>query len=865
MVNKNVIKQGSPKIGELLVKEGFITKKDLKKALVIQKREASEAALPFGDLLVKTKFLDKSQLEILKEHPDMRKPIGEMLVDRGFITTEELEKHLGGMKKHEVVGQLLVKKEIIDKDELEEILESQKEALDIGELAVRLQMMSEIDLVRAQSFRNSQRTIGEILCDLGIIRPEDLNQALSRHKKRLKIGETLINQGVIDDKQFQTATEEQGHTNERLGQILIRKKFVTSDQLYNALSRQHNIPYRELNEFYYDEGFKRALIKFVGEKYARRNLIVPLTLEGHKLMIGMSYPEGFDAISDLKDMYSELDMRPVFITEKKFRELFGALYNKGFEMATEGVDPLGDAAADVLEIDLEEMDAGTTKGANLYGGTDTAVKGVVDYIIKHGIVHGASDIHLEQDREGIKLRYRIDGMCQEPDIEWLKSKLEEMPGAIISRIKVMSNLDIAERRMPQDGVFRIKYREKDRRFDLDFRVATCPAIVGENITIRILDSRKANLGLDNLNHSKHVLDPLKRLFKSAAGMILVSGPTGSGKSSTLYGALKYVYHPGIKIITAEDPIEYSFPGIMQTQVNTKINLSFARLLRSFLRLDPDVILVGEIRDNETATIGFDAAQTGHLLLSTIHTNDAVSAVSRLLDLDVEYNQIASSLMGVVAQRLVRRNCRKCSRPFKPPRAEWSLFFNEYPDHVAFHKGIGCTACDFTGYSGRTLISELFEVNRDIALALSRGATEKELKRLAFETGMKTMIDDGMTKMNQTTLSELIRVTPVEMIKEFSARQRGQMNWDEESSGLNGNKTVIHDPASQTDVITELYNNFAARKYGNEKVDKEEVQIFQDFIAESFREISQKHGCKSVDFYIDSEGDRVMISAAPEKE
>lgn len=252
-------------------------------------------------------------------------------------------------------------------------------------------------------------------------------------------------------------------------------------------------------------------------------------------------------------------------------------------------------------------------------------------------------------------------------------------------------------------------------------------------------------------------------------MILVSGPTGSGKSSTLYAALQYINGPGIKIITAEDPIEYSFPGIMQTQINTKIDLTFARLLRSFLRLDPDVILVGEIRDQETAGISFDAAQTGHVLLSTLHTNDSVSAVSRLVDLGIDYNQIASNLIGVVSQRLVRRNCIKCSRPCTPAKEEWSLFFNRYPEHIHFHKGIGCKACDFTGYSGRTLVSELFEISPKITLAISCKSSENELKRLAVSAGMKTMADDGLMKMNQISLSELIRVLPLEMIKEFKSR------------------------------------------------------------------------------------------------
>jgi type IV pilus assembly protein PilB len=525
----------------------------------------------------------------------------------------------------------------------------------------------------------------------------------------------------------------------------------------------------ELDNFFYDELHKNDLIKFISEKYARRNMILPLMLEGRLLLIGIAYPDGFTAIDELRLIYRNLNMKTAFITEKRFVTLFTSLYNVIFKAPVKTVNELDKLPSNANLFNFKKLTAREKQKSTIYAGAETEIKKIVDYIINYGISNGASDIHFEQDRKGVTLRYRIAGLCQEPEIPWLKNKLKEKPEAVISRIKVMSNLDIAERRFPQDGVFRASYKENKQTFDLDFRVAVCPAIVGENITIRILDSRKVGLGLNNLNHSKHVLTPLRPMFKSSAGLILVSGPTGSGKSSTLYAALQYINEPQIKIITAEDPIEYSFPGIMQTQINTKIDLTFARLLRSFLRLDPDVILVGEIRDQETASISFDAAQTGHLLLSTIHTNDSISVVSRLLDLGIDYNQIASNLIGVVSQRLIRRNCSKCSRPFEPPKDEWSLFFNQYPDHTIFYKGIGCKACDFTGYSGRTLVSELFEIDRTMTLAISCRTNETKLKQIAIKNGMRTMADDGLMKMSQISLSELIRVLPLEMIKEFKTR------------------------------------------------------------------------------------------------
>jgi type IV pilus assembly protein PilB len=663
-----------------------------------------------------------------------------------------------------------VEKGLISKEVLDELLEQQKEALSIGELAIKLQMMTELDLVRALSYKNSGRAIGEILIDNGAIRPEDLSAALKKHNKRKEIGEILVRQGMLDSQQLQQALVEQNQSKDRLGIFLVKKGLISYHQLYNALSHQYNIPYLGLSDFSYNQIQKNKLIKFVSEKYARRNVLLPLTLENKKLFLGVTYPEGLEAIDELRLIYRNLTMDAAFINEEKFETLYAALYDTHFQPPRDDSDPLEKHDGDVNLFNFQKLTSiEKSQATQIYTGMETEIKKIVDYIINYGVSMGASDIHFEQDRQGVKLRYRIDGICQDPQIPWIKEKLTTKPESVISRIKVMSNLDISERRIPQDGVFRASYKENKKTFDLDFRVATCPAIVGENVTIRILDSRKAGLGLDTLNHSKFVLDPLKRLIKSPAGMILVTGPTGSGKSSTLYGVLREINGPEIKIITAEDPIEYSFPGIMQTQINTKIDLTFARLLRSFLRLDPDVILVGEIRDRETASISFDAAQTGHLLLSTLHTIDSISSITRLLDLGIDHNQIASNLIGVLSQRLARKNCSKCSRSYKPPKTEWNLFFKTYPDHISFYKGIGCKACDFTGYSGRTLISELLVNNQKMTLAVSCRESEQTLRKIAIKSGMKTMADDGMMKMSQINLSELIRVLPLDMIKDFKSR------------------------------------------------------------------------------------------------
>lgn len=760
------------KTGELLVREGYLSSEDLNKALKIQQHERKEASLPIEDLLVHKGFLNLSQMKILKEHPDLRKKLGQMVLEQETIGAEAVKDAIQNKDKETKLGQSLVEKGYLDADVLDKLITEQDEALNIGELAVKLQMVKEIDLVRALSFKNYQRTIGEILCENSFIRPEDLTHALEKYNKRLEIGEILIRQGMIDRKQFQAVVRKQSHSRDRIGRFLVKRGLISNHQLYHALSTQYNIPYNDLESFLYNQMQKNVLIKFVSEKYSRRNVLIPLTLRGDELMVGITYPEGLNAVEELKRIYLNLKMSVVFIDEEKFQLLFTYLYDKDLEASEIGIDNIQDKSAETRLFGYKELKPFVEdKSTAVFSGTETATKKIVDFIINYGVSQGASDIHVEQDRKGVKLRYRIDGICQDHDVGWLKEKLANKPEAIISRIKVMSNMDISERRIPQDGVFRATYQESnDKRFDLDFRVATCPAIVGENLTIRILDSRKAGLTLDNLNHSKIVLDPLKKLIKSSSGMILVSGPTGSGKSSTLNGILHHIHGPEIKIITAEDPIEFSFPGIMQTQVNNKIDLTFARLLRSFLRLDPDVILVGEIRDKETARISFDAAQTGHLLLSTIHTIDSVAAITRLLDLGIDHNQIASNLIGVVSQRLVRRNCIKCSRQYKPPKKEWRLFFKEYPSHITFYKGVGCKACKFTGYSGRTLVSELFDITNEMTLAISCKTSEQDLKRIAIKLGKKTMVDDGILKINQISLPELIRVLPLEMINEYKTRQ-----------------------------------------------------------------------------------------------
>jgi type II secretory ATPase GspE/PulE/Tfp pilus assembly ATPase PilB-like protein len=645
----------------------------------------------------------------------------------------------------------------------------------LGQLALKFDMITQKDLDEVLNRKNNPRVLGEILCSLDLISSIDLTRCLKKYNKQQKIGDILVKQGAITQAQLTEALYEQRHRAEYLGNILIEKKFITLDELYYALSKQSNIEFKKLDQFDLSQNQINILVSFIGLNYAEKNKILPLSREGNRLVLGLSDVANLKIVHELSSLYPYLKIDCVLITDADFKNIFKSLYGKSLKGSDEVEEIQQIEDVDSISVDLEEKTDLREITSEVYGVSDVRAQEVVNYIIRYGILKNASDIHIERDRETARLRYRIDGMLQTLRQDWLDEKLRTITGAIISRIKVMSNLDIAERRLPQDGAFRITYvdKENNNKVDVDLRVAVCPAIVGENITIRILDSRTAKVGLENLGHSSHVIKPFKTLLKSPAGMVLVTGPTGSGKTSTLYGALQFIYNPGIKIVTAEDPIEYSIPGIMQTQIHTKINLTFARLLRSFLRSDPDVILVGEMRDEETANIGFDAVQTGHLLLSTLHTNDAVGAISRLRGLNVDPNQIAAGLMGVLAQRLLRRICTSCSTKYIPTKEEWSLLFNDYPSDFSFYRAKGCELCDFTGYNGRILISEFFVMNEDIVRALITDAGEKEIKRIAINGGMKTMLDDAILKLDQTTLSEIIRIVPHEMIKEYKSRPEGR--------------------------------------------------------------------------------------------
>jgi len=891
----NFNKMGSEppiRIGELLIKKGLLTNEQLDKAIDVQQHERTLQGMPVGRILIEKGILSSDKVDLIINHPQNRGKVGELAIKRGFIDHNQLEECLRKKKPGQLLGQVFIENGFMSGKDLEDILKEQINHRRFGELAIKLGFITDKDLETALRIQRSPRRLGRILCDLGFIDPLDFNKCLTSGKKQKDLGETLVDMGYVSKEDLGVANKACQYDQEALIDVLLAKKLITEEELQIANSQHYNIPFKPFDDFVYTSDEKLALVKIISKKYAETRLIIPISCKGKTLTIGLFRPETMlNTIYEFKEMYRQYNISCVLITKEKYEELFEILYSthlSGPRMLENGeFDSTETINMDFMSLNIEEdFNEDNKRKHTVYNRRDVETEELVNFIISYGIVNGASDIHLEQSVEGVKLRYRMDGMLKETNIGWLKEKLQEKSALIISRIKILSNLDISEKRMPQDGSFRTEYLDKTKKekVDLDFRVATCKAAVGENVTIRILDPRKANIGLENLNHSPHVLNLFRQYLKSPAGMVLVCGPTGCGKTSTLYAALKYIDKPDIKIVTAEDPIEFHFPSIMQTQVNAKIGLTFSRLLRSFLRFDPDVILVGEMRDEETAKIGFDAAQTGHLLLSTLHTNDAISAVMRLVDLNVEYGQIASSLMCVLAQRLVRRICPNCIEEYIPEKEEWGILFNSYPSYLKFYRGRGCDSCNHSGFGGRSLISEIFAVTVEIAQALNKGYDESRIWRLALESGMKTMLDDGLMKLDQTTLSEIIRMVPHDMIKKFRSRQHSQQNIDSFIDGImdgqkqiaeqrkeassSGSSFVIANPETERaglDLIMARYEDLMKmRNNGNSA--SIDPRVFKEFIVESFYRVYEQQPCRSMTFNIRNNPDsgNVEISVMPNK-
>jgi len=551
------------------------------------------------------------------------------------------------------------------------------------------------------------------------------------------LGQRLVEAGLINDTQLQSALREQQKTREYLGRILIRLGYVSEEAVAAALSAQARVKYVDLGQY----SPQPEALQLVQEKFAREHHLVPLSYVGKVLVVAMANPLDIITIDELRRM-SKGPVEVVGATQSEVLEALDRAYGVG----------VGAAWNEVVEHSLRHV-----MGRRGAGGTETDVAQeppvirLVESLITRGIQEGATDIHVEPEERLVRNRFRVDGVLRQgPDVP------KELQGAVIARIKVMANLDIAENRLPQDG--RMDFQFGGRQIDI--RVSTFPTIRGENLVLRILDRAKLVLGLEQLGFTPDHLTFFKRVLQNPNGIILVTGPTGSGKTTTLYSAMSYLNAEERNIITIEDPVEYEIQGIRQSQINVKAGLTFANGLRHILRQDPDVIMVGEMRDDETVDVAIRAALTGHLVFSTLHTNDAAGAVPRLTDMGVAPFLLASALLLVVSQRLVRSICNSCKEEAEPDPALLRRLGlqTDGGDQLKFYRGKGCDKCGHTGYRNRIGIFELLRVGPEMTPLILEKADSGSIQRAARAQGMRTMLEDGIRKAlrGTTTLEEVAR-------------------------------------------------------------------------------------------------------------
>ena len=571
-----------------------------------------------------------------------------------------------------------------------------------------------------------------------------------------KLGEILLKEKLISPDQLKTALDHQKQNGGRLGNSLVQLGYLSDEEITSVLSRQYGVPSINLAYFEVDPG----VIKLIPVETARKYQILPLSRVGSSLTVAMVDPANVFALDDIKFM-TGFNIEPVVASESSISEAIKKHYGaaedqEAKEIIDEIVNFVDEAGAETLELE-EQDDDGLSLSQLEAAAEEAPVVKLVNYILMDGVKRGASDIHMEPYEREYRIRYRVDGMLQ----SFMNAPLK-LRDAIISRVKIMARLDIAEKRLPQDGRIMIKFMQNGKRKSLDFRVSILPTMYGEKVVMRLLDKENLMLDMTKLGFEVESLDKFKNAIAKPYGMVLVTGPTGSGKTNTLYSSLAQLNKPDVNILTAEDPVEFQLNGINQVQMKEQIGLNFAAALRSFLRQDPNIILVGEIRDFETAEIAIKAAMTGHLVLSTLHTNDAPATISRLMNMGIEPFLVATSVHLICAQRLVRRVCSECrtEEEIAPQVLIDAGFSPEEAKTVKVYKGAGCAVCQNRGYKGRVGLYEVMEINDEIRELVLVGASAVELKRKAIEQGMIGLRRSGLIKVSQgmTTLEEIMRET-----------------------------------------------------------------------------------------------------------
>jgi type IV pilus assembly protein PilB len=558
-----------------------------------------------------------------------------------------------------------------------------------------------------------------------------------------RLGEILLREGLVTRDQLAQALAEQKNTKHRLGYVLVKLGLVQELEITKVLARQYRMPAVDLSRFEVDP----KIIKLVPGDLATKSVVLPLKREGRTLTVAMADPTDLGLLEDLK-FITRFDLFPVIAGEYTLRNLIEKYYEQSDQELQTILKDMEETGEDVEVVEQEEDEAATQAQID-----DAPVVKLINGLLTDAVRRGASDIHIEPFEHEIRVRYRIDGAL----LEIMRPPLK-MKAALTSRVKILSQLNIAERRVPQDGRLKLKMGSRV----IDFRVSTLPVLFGEKIVLRILDKGNLTLDLTKFGFEPKAEKDLMKAILNPYGMVLVTGPTGSGKTTTLYSALSRINTPEVNIMTAEDPVEYNLMGINQVLVRTEIGLTFAAALKAFLRQDPNIIMIGEIRDLETGGIAIKAALTGHLVLSTLHTNDAPSTITRMIDMGIEAFNVASAVNLVVAQRLIRRICKDCKAEHKYTDPELAALGTDLESlrKLTFMKGTGCETCSGTGYKGRAGLYEVMALSPELRRMILRGASVAEIRDQAVVDGMLTLRMDGMKKIERgvTTLEEVVKET-----------------------------------------------------------------------------------------------------------
>ncbi|GAB6061408.1 GspE/PulE family protein [Deferrisoma palaeochoriense] len=573
-----------------------------------------------------------------------------------------------------------------------------------------------------------------------------MTQALPR-KVEARLGQLLVEDGALTPEELEQALAERQHrglAGKPLGKFLVEAGYVKEKEFLQALGRQFNLAVMDLE----DVEIQDDLTAEVPAEFCRRHRVIPLFAIGDEVTVAVADPTKIEVIDLLSGMLKR-PIQPVLASETQVLQAIHAHYRSDGEEDEEGER---DDFVTLSRLDVDSGGEGVDIESLRRAGEEAPIVKLVDKVLKLAVREGASDIHIEPGEENLLVRFRIDGVLQKRFAFSVR-----LAPAVVSRIKILSDLDISERQRPQDGRIQLKMGERE----LEFRVSVLPVYYGEKVVMRILDRASVRVRLEDLGFSPRNLEIFTSLIRQPNGIVLVTGPTGSGKSTTLYAALNAINSIEKNIVTVEDPVEYQIPLINQVGVNPKRGLTFAGALRSILRQDPDIIMIGEIRDPETGQIAGEAALTGHLVLSTLHTNDAPSSITRLVEMGVAPFLLAPTLLGVLAQRLVRRICPQCKAPYDPKPAEIAEAGAEaLVGKVTFYKGKGCGYCGGTGYRGRTGIHEVLKVDEAIRELILEKASTSQIRRAAYATGLRDLRFDGLRKVvaGVTTLAEVIRVT-----------------------------------------------------------------------------------------------------------